>query len=186
MKPIKPQSQWGSLGTNTKLTDFTGCYLSRSKPELQGSIFLVDWLFLRCFLFVSLWFFFWLVGWGFYFQGPLLNVVLVFRFVESCEIILLQVVHEEKNKRRKGWKGKEKKEKIKSKDKGKRKGKEVRGIRAEFLFECWGLSSCSVPRVTKASWDSPVAFTKEDTEVCSAITSEAVKAEGKKPTFLNK
>lgn len=40
--------------------------------------------------------------------------------------------------------------------------------------------------MTKATWDIPVAFTEEETEVCSAITSKDVKTEGKNPVLLRK
>lgn len=74
-------------------------------------------------------FFLFCFGWlveGF-FQGPLLNVVLVFRFVESCEIILLQVVPDEKKiKGEKGGKEKRRKKKLKTRIKAKRKGRSKR------------------------------------------------------------
>lgn len=59
-------------------------------------------------------------------------------FVESCEIILLQMVHEkEKKGKRERWKGKERRKKrLKTREKEKSKGREPEKKKgAQFLFE---------------------------------------------------
>lgn len=65
--------------------------------------------------------------WGFfvwlsYFRVPLLSALFVFRFVESCEIILLQVVRGGE-KGEKGGKEKRRKKKLKARIKAKGKGR---------------------------------------------------------------
>lgn len=57
-----------------------------------------------------------------YFRVPLLRAILVFRFVESCEIILLQVVHGGE-KGEKGGKEKRRKQKVKARIKAKGKAR---------------------------------------------------------------
>lgn len=123
MKPIKPRSRWGSLWANTKLIDFSECYLCRSKPELQGSGFflLIGWV--------------WGVFWLFLCGCVVFFVRLSFFGRASVKCYIgFQICRKLWNYPVTSWplggknrKGKEKKEKVKNKDKGKRKGKKVRG-----------------------------------------------------------